>query len=164
MTISPGSFLIFSKFWFFWVVRGLKGQKTVQNDKKFCPLHSTSQKPYIIWLSFMVHICKMIISSDFFLIYLLFFKFSFSGYIGRGGVGGKRAKNGSDWQNILFVALNISGTMHHMIFIYGGNVENDNISRYFLNLKILIFQVVRGLKEQKMAQNNKNFHLWYRCM
>ena len=33
----------------------------VQNDKKFCPSHSISQEPYIIWLSLMVHMCNMII-------------------------------------------------------------------------------------------------------
>ena len=66
----------------------------VQNDKKFCSSHFISQEPYIIWLSFRVHICKMIISS---------------------GV--------------------------------------------FFNFKILIFRVVRGLKGQKMAQNDKKFCL-----
>ena len=50
--ISPGTSFIFSKFWFLGLLRG-KGQKTVQNDKKFCPLHSISEEPCIIWLSFM---------------------------------------------------------------------------------------------------------------
>ena len=62
----------------------------VLNDKKICLICSRSQEPYIIWLSFMVQICKMI----------------------SGGV-------------------------------------------FFFNFKILIFQVVRGLKGQKMAQNVK---------
>ena len=57
---NPGFFFSFSKFWFFrW---GVKGQKTVQNDKKLCLSLFISQEPYIIWLSFMVHMCKMIIS------------------------------------------------------------------------------------------------------
>ena len=38
----------------------------VQNDKKFCLLCSISQEPYIIWLSFMVQMCKMIISPGVF--------------------------------------------------------------------------------------------------
>ena len=42
--------------------RQVKGQKTNQNDKKFCLSCSISQEPYIIWLSFMVHLCKMTIS------------------------------------------------------------------------------------------------------
>ena len=41
-------------FYIFWVVRVLKGQRAVQNDKRICLLHSISQEPYIIWLSFMV--------------------------------------------------------------------------------------------------------------
>ena len=55
-------FFHFFKILVFWFVRGVKGQKMVQSDKKFCLLHLISQEPYIIWLSFMVHICKMIIS------------------------------------------------------------------------------------------------------
>ena len=60
MIISLGVFFFFFHFFkilIFWVVRGVKGQKTVQNDKK--------QEPYMIWLSFMVHMCKMIISGFF---------------------------------------------------------------------------------------------------
>ena len=73
MMISPGVFFHFFKvliFWvvrgIFWFVRGVKGQKMVQNDKKLCRLRSISQKQYIIWLSCMVHLCKMIISRDIF--------------------------------------------------------------------------------------------------
>ena len=49
----------------------VKGQKMVQNEKRFCLLYSISQEPYIIWLSFVVDKCKMIISPVFF---LYFFK------------------------------------------------------------------------------------------
>ena len=38
----------------------------VQNDKKVYLLHSISQEPYIIWLSFMVQMCKIIISAGVF--------------------------------------------------------------------------------------------------
>ena len=41
--ISPGLFFIFSKFWFFWFLGGVKGQKIVQNGKKFCLSQSISQ-------------------------------------------------------------------------------------------------------------------------
>ena len=61
-------FFIFSKFWFFGLLGGVKGRKTIENDKIFL-LHSISQEPCIIWLSFMVHICKMIISSGVFFIF-----------------------------------------------------------------------------------------------
>ena len=47
----------------------LKGQKTVHNDKKFCLSHSISQEPYIIWLWFLVHMCKMMISPVNFFIF-----------------------------------------------------------------------------------------------
>ena len=62
----------------------------VQNDKKLCPWCSISQEPYIMWLSFMVHLCKMIISRG---IFYIFSKFWISG-----SLGGKRVKNGSKWQ------------------------------------------------------------------
>ena len=68
MIISPGVFFIFFKVWFFGLwVRGVKGHKMFQDDKNFCLLPLLSQEPYIIWLSFMVRLCKMIISpSSFF--------------------------------------------------------------------------------------------------
>ena len=72
MMIYPGIFFIFSKFWF----SGLKRVKMVQNNRKVSPLCSISQEPYIIWLSFMMHMCKMIISPGVFFFYLLQFWFS----------------------------------------------------------------------------------------
>ena len=75
--ISPGIF--------FWVVKGVKGQKIAHNGKKLCLSHLISQEPYIIWLSFVVHKCKMIISpSNCF----IFTKFWFSGLLG--GSKGKK--------------------------------------------------------------------------
>ena len=57
-------FYHFFKFLIFRVVRGVKWQKTVQNDKKFCLSCSICQEQYIIWFSFMGHMWKMIISAD----------------------------------------------------------------------------------------------------
>ena len=69
--------------------------------------------------------------------------------------------------------LHISGTIHHMIVIYGTHVQNDNIFRWsshFFN--ILIFWVFRVVKGQKMVQNNKKLcchapylrtHIAYDC-
>ena len=65
----PGCFFQFFNILIFQVVRELKWEKTVQNDKKFCPSCFIYQEPYIIWLSFMVHMCKMIISPDLFHFY-----------------------------------------------------------------------------------------------
>ena len=77
MIISPGFFRFF-KILIFCYVRGVKWQKMVQINIKFCLSCSISQELYIIWLSFMVHICKMIISPGTFLI---FSKFWFSGLL-----------------------------------------------------------------------------------
>ena len=41
-------FFYFFKILIFWVVRRVKGQKMVQNDKKLCSSRSISQEPYII--------------------------------------------------------------------------------------------------------------------
>ena len=75
MIISPGVFFQFFKILIFQVVRGVKWQKTVQYHKKFCPSRFMSQEPYIIWLSFMVHMCKMIISPGFFFSFFQNFDF-----------------------------------------------------------------------------------------
>ena len=103
-------FFRFFKILILWVFRGVKVQKVVQNDKKFCPSCSIFQEPYIIWLSFMVRMCKMMISSGFFFI---FSKFWFVGFL-----GGKTAKYGWKWNKILSVAFHISGTIQHMTVIY----------------------------------------------
>ena len=125
----------------------------VRNDKKFCPLHSISPEPYIIWLSFMVLIYKMITSSGVFLISSKFWIL-----VHRRGKG---AKHGPEWQKIMSLTCHISETIYHMNVIYGTNVMCKMIISpgVFCNFNILIFRVVRGLKGQKMAQNNKNFCL-----
>ena len=85
----------------FLVVNEVKGPKMVQNDKRLCTSSSFSQEPYIIWLSFMVHICKTIISPIVF-----FFQFFMTKW------------NGPKWQKNLSVVLHISGTIFYMIDIY----------------------------------------------
>ena len=77
----------------------------VQNDKKFCLSHSLSQEPYpyIIGLSFLVLMCKIIISLD---VCLMFSKLWFFGLLWGGGV--KKAKNGPKRQKVLSVMLHIS--------------------------------------------------------
>ena len=42
-----------------------------------------------------------------------------------------------------------------MYVIYGTHVLSDNIRVFFHFFKILIFRVVKGVKGQKMVQNNK---------
>ena len=147
--ISPGAVFHFSRILLFWVVTGVKEQKMAQNEKKYCLSRSISQKPYIIWFSFMVHICKMIVSTSIFC--FIFSKFWFSALS-----GGKRAKIIPKWQKILFVLPHISGAKHRLIFIYGTRLSSDNMSRcFFPSFKTLILWVVSGEKGQKMAQNVK---------
>ena len=76
MILSTGIFFHFSKILIFRVVRGVKGQKIVRNDKKFSLSRSISQETYIIWSLFVLYKCKMIISSGLF---SFFHDFDFSG-------------------------------------------------------------------------------------
>ena len=89
-------------FWFDFLILGVTGQKIVQNDKKFWVSCSISLEPYIIWLSFMLHVCKMMKSLG---VFVNFSKFWFYGSSGRGG-----------WtKKIVCCALYsyISGIIHH---------------------------------------------------
>ena len=65
-------FFFFFKSLIFRIISGrkgvLKGHKMTQNDKQFCLSRSISQEPSIIWLWFLVHMCKMMISlANFFI-------------------------------------------------------------------------------------------------
>ena len=115
----------FFKILIFQVFGVVEAQKTDQNDKKFCPTCSISQKPYIIWLSFMVHIWKMI--------------------------RGKKAKNGLKLQNILSVSLRISGTVHHDYSFWHMCVKWWYLWKKFPFYKILILGAFRRVKGQKMT-------------
>ena len=53
-------FLLFFVIFIFQVVMGVKGQKMALDEKKVYQLHFISQETHIIWLLFMVHLCKMI--------------------------------------------------------------------------------------------------------
>ena len=63
----------------------------------------------------------------------------------------------------LSVVLHIAGTIHRMIVIYVANVSMIISPGVFFNVKIMIFQVVKGLKQgQKMTQNVENVCLSFR--
>ena len=84
------------------------------------------------------------ISSGFFFFFDIFVFWTVRGVKGQNMV--------KDGEKILSVALHVSGTIHHMILIYGTHVEKDNISSFFLHFfQILIFGVNSGAKEEKMA-------------
>ena len=125
-------FFHFFKVLIFWVHRGLEGQKTVQNDKKFCLSCSISQEPYIIWLSFMLEMCKLMISPGVFFFSMLKYWFS---RLSRGWMGKK-------WPKM----TKISGTICCMILIYGTHMYKRIISPgiFLFFLKILIFRIIIG--------------------
>ena len=58
--------------------------------------------------------------------FFIFSKFWFSGLL-----GGNRAKNSPKWQEIMSVVLHISGTIHHMIVIFGTQMQNDIARSFF---------------------------------
>ena len=87
------------------------------------------------------------------IIYRLFFRFQKFYFSVISGV--KRLKM---VQNDKKLCAPISGTMDHMIVIYGTHVEIDNISGYFFVFsKIVIFWVPTEVKGQKTVQNEKKF-------
>ena len=141
-------FFQFFKVLVFRVVWWVKGQKIVQNDKNCCLLHSISQEPYIKWLSFMVHMCKMIISPWLFFI---FSKFSFFGLL-----GSKRAKNGPNWQKNLSITLYISRTIIWLLFILHLCKIIISPGVFFIFSKFWFFGFWRG-KSIKNGQNDKKF-------
>ena len=103
-------FIIFGWSSFFWIqIRRVWSKMT----KKFCLVHFISQEPYIIWFSFMVLMCKMILPPQ---IFFILSKFWFSELL-----GGKRV-NSPKWQNIWSVVLDIPGTIHLMIIFCGTQV------------------------------------------
>ena len=59
-TCAPGIFFIFSKFGFFRFLGGKRARGKNGPKWQKILLHLVSQEPYIIWLLFMSHLCKMI--------------------------------------------------------------------------------------------------------
>ena len=88
MIIPPGNFFNFSKFWYYKSSRGVaRTENGLKMTIKFCLLYLIFQELYIIWSSFIVHMCKRIVSSGIsFFLFLLNIWFS-------GSYGGKRKKN-----------------------------------------------------------------------
>ena len=155
MIISPGVFFfIFFKMLILLVTIGVKGQEMVQNDNKFCLTHSIYQELYIIWSSFVVHICKMIISPCF------FSKCWFSGLLEE--VKQKIVQNDKIFCLLLSASQEpyiMSFVLHNcrMIISPGGFF----FFFFFHFFKILIFWVVSGVKGQKMGQIDNKFCLWH---
>ena len=82
MMISPAIFFIFQNF-DFGLSGGWKGKKKAQNDKKILPVSlRTSGTVHIIWLWFLLHMCKMMISPT---IFFIFQNFDFCVFMGLKG-------------------------------------------------------------------------------
>ena len=115
MVISP---CIFSFFHFFFDYLGCQGAESAKNGPKWQKFLSVA--PYISGTIYDLHLwytCKYFFIFIFFKI--LIFRIIWGVCVwGRRG-GGKRSKNGPKWQKILSVSLHISGTMHHLIVIFG---------------------------------------------
>ena len=143
--ISPCVFLQFFKILIFWVVSGVKQQNTVQNEKKCSLSHFIFWEPYIIWLPFILHLCKMIISLGVFFIFSKFWK------------GQKMVQNDKKLCLLHLISqepyLILLSFMVHMCKI----IISPGIFFHFF--KTLIFWVVRGVKGQKTIQNDKKFCL-----
>ena len=96
----------------------------VQNEKKFCLSRSISQEAYIIWLSFEVHRCNMMISPGICYIFSKFWIFWFLG----GWLTGQKMIHNYQFQS---VTLSNSRTVDHIMKIVGTQVWNNDISRCF---------------------------------
>ena len=125
-----------------------------KNDQ-FSLLHYIFQEPCIIWLSFMVHTCKMIISPVVF--FFIFSKFQYLGLLGWGG-GGVKGEKLSKMTKILSVVFHISGTIHDMIVIYGTQVLINNISRIFFF--IFFFKILKKIPFFSFFKREKNDPKW----
>ena len=114
----------------------------VQNDKKLCLLRSISQEPYIIWLSFMVQMCKVIISPGvFFNFKILIFRV----------VGAERAKNGPKLQKILPVSLRSQESYIILLSFLVHMCQMMISPASFFIFQNFGFGDFMGVKEQKMT-------------
>ena len=68
----------------------------------------------------------------------------------------KVQKKGPKWQKTFSFALYISGTIHHMILIYGAHQWKENIYKCFLHFfKILILGSIVGWKSKRRPKMTK---------
>ena len=115
----------------FKVFREVEGQKMVQNDKKLW-LSCWYLKNHTLWLWFMVHVCKMIISPG---IFLIFQNFDFAGFLRL--VGGQRMTKNHQIQS---VTLCISGTVDHiniLVHRFKKMISSSDFFFFFFKYKIV---------------------------
>ena len=133
------------------VVGVKKEQNIVQNNKKFCPLGLLYQEPYIMWLSFILHMCVMIISPDNFSIS----KFWFFRLLGWKGKKLSKMAKASVFHTLYF-RNHISYDLHlWYTCMYKKIISPDLFCIFF---KILIFRIIRGVvKGKKWPKMTKIF-------
>ena len=107
-------FSVFEKL-IFPILWSVKQPNMAQNDNKLCLSDSLSQELYLIWLWFLIHLCKMMISPASFFI---FSKFWFFGFLG-GRVKGQKMTHNYQFQS---VTLYISRNVDHIMKIVGTQV------------------------------------------
>ena len=130
----------------------INGQRGVQNDQKLCSSYFISQEPYIMWLPFMVHLCKMIILLGIF--FQLFKILIFWVHIGI-----KEQKTVHNDKRVC-LSHSISQEPHIIWLRFMVKMWKIIISLgVFFNVKILIFLVVKELNGEQIVQNCKNFCL-----
>ena len=162
--ISTGTFFIFLKFWFLGLLRG-----RVKNSPKWkVKITSVTGTIKHMIMIFGIVLQNDDISSHFF----HFFKILIFWVVKRG----KRTKNGPKWERILSVALHILETIHYMTVHYYQlhSISQDPYiwwSFVVHECKVMIspgiffifsnfdFEIVSGVKGQKMIQNDKKLCL-----
>ena len=143
-------FFSFFKILILWVLKRVRGQKIVQNDKKFRLSHSISQEPYIMWLSFLVHMYKMIENDDISWCVFQFFKILiFRVFRGRGGGGGVKGQK---------MAQNDKFCLSQILFQ----------EPYFIWSSFMVHMCKKWPKMTKNPyhRNHTSYdcHLWYTCV
>ena len=144
MIISRHLFL----FLIFRVVRGVKVQKMSQNYKKSV-CRALFQKPYIIWSSFTVHICIMIISPgifpffnnlDFFWLFMV--------------VKGKKKRSKMTKPSLCLTVYHRNRTSHDWDFWYPF-VKWWCLQEFFVFSKCWLFWLFMVVKGQKKTQKDQ---------
>ena len=166
--ISPGVFFIFFIL-IFQAIREVKGQKIAWNDKKFCLLHFISWESYMIWLSFMVHLCEIMIFTS---IFFFFQNFDFLGCKGQ-----KMVQNEKKF--CLSHSISQEPYIRWSSFVVCKCKMIISSGIFFILLKLWFFRLLGGSKGKnwpKMTENSVfhalylrnhtlyDFDLWYTCV
>ena len=133
-------FFNFFKILILWVVKGLKGQKSIQNNKNaLC--HALYFRKHIFIYD--AQVWKDNISRHFFHFFKILIFEIIRGFL--------RAKNGPKWQNILCLTPYLRNVTSYYCDFWYTSVKSWYLQQFFHFFKMLIFLVFRGVKGQKMT-------------